>query len=147
MSFRTSILATVDAARSIAGPSQYDIRTNRVTIRTRTWDGDFVGAGNYTDSDLDLAPHYPIRYVTTQEIFSSGGAYETGDILVDHITPSDGGSVGYTKEQLHPQPTSDNVEIIHILTGTHAGEYRCLDVRTYRPFTFQLILRRRANTP
>lgn len=146
MSFRTALLATVDSIRSIAGPTGFDIRVNQLSIRTRTWDGGRIGLGNSSDSDLVLPARYPIRYVSAQEIFSAAGEYEQGDVLVDHITPSDG-TIGYTQAQLRPQPTSDAVEILYILTGTHAGLYRCIDVRTYRAFTSQLVLRRRGDPP
>ena len=32
-------------------------------------------------------------------------------------------------------------------TGEHPGEYLLLDVQTYRPFSYKLILRRRITTP
>jgi hypothetical protein len=147
MSLRTQLLPAVEAARKLTGPSFADVRVNQLTIRKRTWSGSRIALGDPTDEDLVLPPHYPIRYMTAQEIFSAGGLYETGDVLVDHITPSDGAGTGYTLEQLRPVVEANNVDVIYILTGTHAGEYRCIDVRTYRAFTSQLVLRRRATTP
>lgn len=147
MSIRLAMLAAVEAARKLSGPTFADIRVNQLTVRTRTWSGTRLGLGTSTDSDLVLPPHYPIRYLTAQEVFSSAGSYEVGDILVDHVTPSDGNGTGYTPEQLRPTITENNVEVIYLLTGTHAGEYRCMDLRTYRAFTTQLVLRRRGTTP
>jgi hypothetical protein len=147
MSFRTDFYPLLDELRSLAGPSEFDIRLNQLTIRTRTWSGTIVGEGTSTDSDLVLPAHYPVRFMTAQEISSAAGEYEVSDLLVDHITPFDGVSVGYTKDQLRPQPTSDNVEIIYILTGSHAGDYHCMEIRNYKAFTTQLVLRRRGETP
>ncbi len=147
MSFRTAILAQVDAIRAIAGPTGFDIRLNALTIRTRTWSGSRIADGTATDVDLVLPARYPIRYLSSQELFSSGGLYESGDILVDHITPSSGSGAGYTAAQLRPVVSTDNVEILYVIVGSHAGIYRLLDIRNYRAFTTQLVLRRRADEP
>ncbi len=146
MSLRTSLIKVAEGARRYASLAT-DIRINRLTIRTRTWDGPRIGEGAFTDSDLELPPHYPVRLLTSQEVTSAAGQYELGDIKVDHITPHDGESTGYTLEQLRPEVTTNNVEIIYVITGAHPGEYALVDVRNYRPFTSQLILRRRATTP
>lgn len=106
--------------------------------------------GTPTDVDLVLPPHYPIRVVTEVEVNSAGGQVELGDLIVDHITPSDGAGTGYTVEQLKPTVMTDNVEIIYRVTdidGTFDGEYSGVDIRRFRPFTYQLFLRRRTNTP
>ncbi len=147
MSFRTAILAAVEAARSISGPSGLDIRVNQLTIRTRTWSGRQLRDGTATDSDLVLPAHYPVRLLKAEEISSSGGEYEVGDISVGHITPFDGVSVGYTPTQLKPHVTSDSVELIYIITGVHGGEYKVISCQTYRPFSYKLILRRKTTTP
>lgn len=146
MSFRTDLLAGIDAIRAIAGPDGFDIRTNRLTIRKRTWSGGRLSLGTATDVDLVLLGHYPIKYVDAHEVHSSGGVLELGDILVDHITPSDG-TIGYTPTHLRPPITSNSQELIYILTGAHVGEYGLVEIRTYRPFTYQLALRRRGTTP
>ena len=147
MSFRTDMLAVVDGFRKISGPDGFDIRVNQLTIRTRTWSGTRLTMGTASDSDLVLPARYPIRFLTEQEIYSAAGAYEAGDIIVDHITPFDGVSVGYTHDQLRPPVSADNVELLYIITGSHAGTYRCIDIRTYKAFTTQLVLRRRADPP
>jgi len=137
----------VDRARSIAGPTGLDIRTNTLTIRTRTWSGSSLGEGTATDSDLVLAPHYPIRYITAAEVLSSGGQYEIGDLAVNHITPSNGAGVGYTPAQLKPVVLTDNVEVIYLIVGAHGGEYVLKTLETYRPFSFRLVLSRSTVTP
>ncbi len=147
MSFRINLLEMVDRARSIAGPLGLDIRTNVLTIRTRTWSGSVLGEGSPSDSDLVLNPWYPIRYVTAAEIDVSGGQYEIGDISVNHITPSNGAGVGYTPTQLKPLVTADNVELIYLITGAHGGEYVIKTLETYRPFSYRLVLSRSTATP
>ena len=143
MSLRTSLLAVVEAARKISGPTGVDIRVDQLTIRTRTWSGTRLRLGTDTDVDLVLPANYPIRLIASHEVHADVGRYEYGDILVNHITPSDGAGVGYTPAQLKPAVTTDNVEILYIITGSHAGTYELVEARTYRPFTYQLVLRRR----
>jgi hypothetical protein len=147
MSFRTDLLATVAAVRAITGPDDFDVRTNQLTIRTRVWSQGLVRAGLPTDTDTVLPQHYPIRQVTTTEIAGSAGAYEMGDLLVDHITPSDGGSVGFTPRQLAPVINDNATEIIYVITGSHGGEYTKVELRSFRPFSYSLVLRRRTTTP
>lgn len=144
MSLRTSLIPTVEYFRSISGPTFADIRTNQLTIRTRVWSGGQLRLGAAIDSDLVLPPHYPIRYLNSREVSSSAGKYVVGDILVDHITPSDGLGTGYSLEQLSPELLNNASELIYIITGTHAGEYCSIETRTYRPFTYQLVLRNRS---
>lgn len=147
MSLRTNLLKVIEHARALTGPTGFDIRINQLTIRTRTWSGSILRQGVATDSDLIIPAIYPIRLITEQELNSAGGQYEVGDILVDHITPTDGAGVGYTPTQLRPVVTSDNVEVIYVITGPHSGEYDLIDLRTYRPFTWQIVLRRKITIP
>lgn len=147
MSLRTSLLKAADRFRKISGPDFADIRINQLTVRTRTWSGSVVGEGTYTDSDLVLPARYPVRAMTQQDVFGDAGRYELGDIYVNHITPSDGAGTGYTKAQLLPDVTTNNVEIIHVITGPDGGNYRCIDFQNYRPFSIRLVLRRLASSP
>lgn len=145
MTFLDSIRAMADGARSIAGPSGLGVRLNQLTVRTRTWQGGRLGLGPTADVDLVLPQKYPVRHITAQEIFSSGGKYEAGDIAVDHVTPNTGdGTVGFTADQLNPTVTSNAVEIIYIITGAHPGEYTLIDIQNYRVVSTRLVLRRRA---
>lgn len=149
MSLRTKLLKTADKFRRLSGPAFADIRTHQLTVRTRTWTGTIVGEGTYTDSDFVVAPYYPVRAISQQETFTGGGRYNVGDITINHITPFDGISTGYTKAQLYPAAPSNNVDIIHVLTGPN-GEvlfYRCIEYQEFRPFTIRLVLRQRADTP
>lgn len=141
------MLSIIDAVRSVNGPNGLDLRTNQLTIRARTWSGSYIKEGSPTDVDLVLSKYYPIRHIREAEVLGSAGNYQTGDILVDHITPSNGDGVGYTREQLTPTVTTNNVEIVYILSGSHPGEYSLVECRTFRPFTYQLVLRRTRTTP
>ncbi len=146
MTLRDRLLHVAEGARRYAS-NVTGIRINRLTVRTRTWDGPRVGEGDFVDSDLELPAIYPVRHLTSQEVNSSAGQYEIGDIKVDHVTPRGNTAIGYTMQDLAPVVTTNNVEIIYVITGEHPGEYALVDIRTYRPFTSQLILRRRATTP
>lgn len=147
MSFRTDLLSVVDAVRSLNGPDGLDLRTNQLTIRTRQWSGSYVREGSATDVDLVLNKFYPVRHIREAEVRGSAGLYQAGDILVDHVTPSDGAGVGYTRDQLVPTVTTQNVEVIYLISGAHPGEYSLVECRTFRPFTYQLVLRRTRSTP
>lgn len=142
MSLRLSLLAAAENARALSD-TLAGIRTHQLTIRTRVWSGSYVKDGVYEDTDLVLPAHYPVRYVSGQEVEASGGTYELRDVLVNHITPFDGDSVGYTPEQLRPTVEDDRTEIIYILSGPDGGEYSLVDGRFLRPFTYSLVLRRR----
>lgn len=147
MSLRLDLLSIVDAVRSIAGVDALDQRTHQLTIRTRTWSGARLKQGTATDVDLVLPQKFPVRVVNASEVSSSGGLLEMSDILVDHITPSNGAAVGFTPLQLKPYITTHNVEVVYILSGPKAGEYGLIELRAYRPYTYQLILRRTIATP
>lgn len=149
MSIRLAYLKVAEKARKLSGPSFADIR-HKLTVRKRTWSGDYVGDGTSSDEDLVLPPHYPIRPLTQQEVYSANGQYILGDIYVNHITPSDGAGTGYTKEQLNPTITTNKVDVIYIVTDTDGeinGEYTCIDFQKYRPFSIRLVLRRRSSPP
>lgn len=146
MGFLQDCRKLADGARQYASDLT-GIRTNRVTIRKRTWSGTRLRLGDPTDVDLELPARYPVRYLTGQEISSSAGQYETGDVLVRHITPSNGASVGYPAAQLQPAITTNNVELIYLLVGEHAGEYTLIDLRTFKPFSYEMVLRRKTTTP
>lgn len=91
-----------------------------------------------------------MRSLTASEVDSSGGAYTLEDLLVNHITPSNGAGVGYTDAQLNPPVPDNKTEIIYLVTdadGNLVGEYSLVTYRWPRPFTKQLILRRRLTTP
>lgn len=143
MSLRLQLLAAAEAARKLSGPTFCDIRTSQLTIRTRVWSGSYIKDGTPTDTDLVLPAHYPIRFISGEEVNASGGEYSLDDVLVNHITPSNGAGVGYTKEQLSPPKPDNRTEIIYVLTGALEGLYELKDARFHRPFTYQLVLSRR----
>lgn len=142
MSFRTDLLAVVDGVRAISGPTGVDIRTHQLTIRTRTWSGTYVKEGVPVDADLVLPARYPVRNITGQEVEASGGRYLLDDVLVNHITPSNGAGVGFTPSDLRPPITAENVETIYLLDGPYGGEFKLHDANFLRPFSYSLILRR-----
>lgn len=146
MTLRTDLLPIVDELRALAGPSGFDVRTSRLTVRTRTWAGGRRGLGPASDSDLDLAQIYKIREVSTREIASSGGLFEMGDIKVGPITPTDVSGGGYTAAQLAPEGQT-GTEVIYVISGDLAGEYARVELNKSKPFSWYLTLRRRRTTP
>ncbi len=146
MTLRTDLLPVVDELRALAGPSGFDVRTSQLTVRARTWAGGRRGLGPATDSDLVLPQIYKIREVKTQEIASSGGLFEMGDVLVGPITPTDVSGGGFTAAQLAPDGQT-GTEIVYVITGDLAGEYSRVELNKSKPFSWFLTLRRRRTTP
>jgi hypothetical protein len=155
MSLRTRMLPVFDRLRALTGPSRFDIRPTSLTIVTRTWASGTVGVEqpdpttpSYADSRLELPAVYKARQVTTREIASSGGRYETGDVKVGPITPAytaaDGRTGGVSEAQLKPDGGT-GVEIIYELVGAHAGEYSLLGLVSTAPFGWWVVLGRRTN--
>lgn len=144
MSFRTALNKTIANIKVITGPTRLDIRPHQLTIRKRTWSGESPGqiGSTYTDVDLVLPQIFKIRQVNIHEVAESGGNYQTGDVIVEHITPSDGAGTGFTPTQLRPLITGDNQERLYVITGDGglAGTYNLLELRSWRPFSYDLVL-------
>lgn len=142
---RTGWVQLVDQVREILGPNQLDIRPNKLIIRTRIWSGSRPGEGTYTDSDLELTQKFKIRQLYTREVAASGGKFEIGDVIVEHITPGgvvDG--IGYTEDQLSPPVSASNVETLYIIQGPLAGTYSRLTLNNWKILSWSLVLRKRA---
>lgn len=78
---------------------------------------------------IDFDRYLPIRYMSAHEVASAGGRFNTEDVMVSRITPSDGATHGFTPEQLQPKVTANGVEIIYRITGPISGDYAILDDR------------------
>ncbi len=141
-------------------PGTLGLRPNAVTIEIRTWDGGKVGRGAATVSTpgdpfgtvgLTILPTPKVREVSTHEVASSGGVYEQGDLVVGPITPAYPGppAGGYTVEQIAPEiaPDQAGIEVVYLITGPDAGEYRRITANTDRALHFTLMLRRTNRTP
>lgn len=146
MTLRTDLLPVVDELRGLAGPSGFDVRTSKLTIRKRTWAGGRRGLGPAADSDIELAQIYKMRELSSKEVAGSGGLFEMGDIKVGPITPTDVSGGGYTEAQLAPDG-STGTEVIYVVTGDLAGEYTRIKLNKTKPFSWYLTLRRRRTTP
>jgi hypothetical protein len=110
-----------------------------------------ISASAVIITDFVLPQHYRVRQLTQKEIHQSGGEYEEGYIVVEHVTPFDGVSVGVTVDQIKPHG-SNALEIIYLITTDdpgqgHVGEYDLEETRSWRPYSFDLIMKRRATTP
>lgn len=145
MSLRTDLLPVIDELRGLAGPTQFDIRTTAVSVRTRVWSGGKPGLGSATDTDLVLSPRPKVRELNQSEVAGSGGAFEAGDVRVGPITPQYTGG-GYTIAQIAPDGAA-GTEILYVLTGAIAGLYSRVSVETDRAFRYELVLRRSRQTP
>jgi hypothetical protein len=143
MSLVEDMLSVLDEGRGLMG--EFGLIPSQLTIRTRTWSGLRRDVGTATDVDLVLPPRYEVREVNGREIMSSGGEYTKGDVRVGPITPKNATS-GYTPDELKPVGAK-GIEIIYIITGPLAGDYRLLDLSVDDPFGYVLTLRRMHTTP
>jgi hypothetical protein len=158
VSLRTRMLPVFDRLRALTGPTRFDIRPTSLSVVTRRWASGTVGvepddptAVPYSETRLDLPAVYKVRQVTTREMASSGGRYETGDVKVGPITPTytnaDGSTGGVSEPQLKPAPPDAATEIVYELVGAHAGEYALLGLVSTSPFGWWVVLGRRETTP
>lgn len=153
-----SLLRAVDEMRKLQGSVAFGWVVSQVTVIERRWYGGQIGAeGGYGDKPLVLPEYYEVMPVSTRQIFQSGGQYEMGDIRVGPITPKfldqtlappyGPISGGFSEADLHPVPTTDDLEVLYSITGNHAGEYQFVALESWEPTGFHLVLRRRINKP
>ena len=156
------LLHAADRIMSIQGPTAFNVASSILTIIQRLWFGGQPGAeGGFQDggngpnnTPLSLNQYYEVAPVSTSQIMGSGGQYEMGDVRMGAITPAfnDRRSIppvigGYSEAQLHPVPTTDNIEIIYSITGKHAGEYQFVALESWDPLGYYLVMRRRITKP
>jgi hypothetical protein len=161
MTFRTDLLGIAeDIRKDLRGPTGLDQCPNKLQIVQRVWSGGRVGMGTATESVLiDFDRYLPIRYMSAHEVAASGGRYNTQDVMVSRITPSDGGEHGFTPQQLQPVVSQNGIELIYRVTGQIVGDYEILDNRiggrASHPggysgrggtYSYALILRRRRDS-
>ena len=146
MSFRHTFIPLRDKLLRLTEPAKFDVRPNKLIIRTRTWKGGRVGAdGGYTDRDLVIPQRYRIEHVSAREVASSGGRYEMGDMKVCGVSPAYAGG-GFTPGQLKPGG-SRGVEVIYVIVGPSAGEYQLVQLHTEGTFSYDLVIRLTRRTP
>jgi hypothetical protein len=157
---RNALLYALDQCRAILGPAVMDLRPSSIHVITRTWSGGVRGGSAAVDVVLPLPNYTKLRHVSTREVTESGGLFEMGDIICGPITPQytapDGTIGGFTEIQIAPAEVSPGVptgtEIIYRLaqqsgaTGVN-GDYECVQFRRDKTLRFELVLRRRIDTP
>jgi hypothetical protein len=149
MSLRDDLLPVVDEARKIT--QDLGQRTTSLTVRTRTWSGTRPGDGIPTDVDLVIPARYSIKELSpsavNQLVSNSGGSYGPGRYVKLWVTPAFNGG-GYTQEQLSPDNSADNVEIIYVLAGSGInGEFNLCTMNVGRAYRYELLLVQRNATP
>jgi hypothetical protein len=126
--------------------AELGFRENRLRIERRQWSGGRVGAGQAkVTSSLLIEPPPRIREMGAQEVFSSGGLYQRGDLRVDSITPhyeTETGTGGYTAEQLASELGSDAEQVAYVIEGPLAGEYSRVALQRDKALGYTLVLRR-----
>ncbi len=144
MSLRSDLLPTFQATRVLI--NDLGFRTNNLTISTKTWASGRPGVGSATYSSITITPPPKIREVSAREIASSGGRYQEGDLRVTKITPAFSGG-GYTPAQIRPTTVTSGVEVLYVVAGPSAGDYRLVDSDFSKNFGYELTIRRQRTTP
>ena len=96
-------------------------------------------------SSVVIEPPPRIREMGAQEVFSSGGLYQRGDIRADSITPRydvDGETGGYEADELAPEVASNAEQVACVIEGPLAGEYTRVTLRRDKALGYTLVLRR-----
>lgn len=145
---RQSLLPVMHAARGII--DDLGFRTSDVVVRTRRWVGERSADGDYVDELLPLAnPRPRVRAPTGNEIASSGGKLESGDVVIDKITPRFAGppAGGYTPDQLDPPVSEDSVEVTYLISGAFSGEYALKWSNVDRALGYSVVVTRTIRAP
>jgi len=134
---RTTLLRTADLVRSIPGPETLwnteglGLRATELQIIQRSWSGKKGAKGSIaTDVPITIIPRPYIENLGSDEIASSAGRFQTGDVKVSSLTPAYDGYFGldhvvggYTPDDLKPKTTDNNADIIYKLVGPDPGEF------------------------
>ena len=151
MPLRNALLQMSARVRALAGPERMDQRPHRLSILTRTWSGGYKGAGEASESAVHLPQHFIVRQVSTRQVASSGGLFELGDVIVEGITPEyvdrDGVLRGFSPLVLSPVVTTSGVEVVYRIIGPHEGDYQLVEIQSWRPYGYAIVLRRRSDSP
>jgi len=129
-------------------PQQLGLRPNVLSIVRRTWPSGRIDDGDPIDEVIaTISPTPKIEELTSEEIASSGGVYVIGDLRVSGITPAYPGppAGGYTLDEIQPTVAAGTrgKEIVYVVTGPNAGEYRRADSTVANAFGWGLTLRQR----
>lgn len=146
MSLRNDILSQVlQETRPLMDTLGF--RTNGLSMVVRTWTGRPGTSGStYTDSTpLVIYPVPRIRAMGEDDVASSGGKYQDGDLRVDRLSPKHA-TGGYEVTDLRPI-VAENEQIVYLVTGPNEGEFKLVDIETTHNFEYVLTLRRTRGTP
>jgi len=142
MSLRDDLLPVVNALRSL--PNTFGLRRYTVAIRRRAWSGGKPGNGVATVTDLAINPPPKVRFVSTEEIASSGGTYREGDVMIDRITPrfvvpTTG---GFSPVMLNIRPNSAAEDVAIVLNGDEGLlEAEVIKFNFTRAFNYWMVVR------
>lgn len=169
------VLGALNAGRQVL--TNLGIRTVRVSVTVRTWQGARVGSpGGYTDRAIyqgivtahasgaveasptvgtEIVPRPKCRFVSTREVANSAGLYHEGDLKVTYIQPFwadpvTGTQHGYTMADIAPDESVDGVEVIYRVTsdtGAINSDYSRIGTVTEHFGHYELLLRSRTTTP
>lgn len=145
MALRDALLPVFQSTRTLM--DTLGLRTNELRIEVRTWSGPPGGRTSVIASttSVTITPPPRIRTLSTNDVASSGGRYEDGDLRADKITPKFTGG-GYEPEDLRPV-VDKNQEVVYVIEGPNGGDYHLVGTETARNFGYALVLRKQRNTP
>lgn len=132
MSLRDDLQPVVDAGRQLAADLGFRPRT--VVVKVITWSGGQPGSGTPSTSSTTLTPTPKVDEPPARRIFASGGALETGDLLVTRISRT------YTEAELTGRPLAAGAELQIEVDGR---AYTLVGAPELKSFGWSLHLRRR----
>jgi hypothetical protein len=131
MTLRDDLIPVVDEMRELV--DDLGLRRNTVETRLRTWSGGELGLGTPTDVDTELDPKPKVAEPSPWLLESSGGKYESGDLIVSRI------SATYDEDDLTGGTLAAAAEWFVLIDG---DPYRVVSAATERNFEWRLHVRR-----
>jgi len=130
MSFVDDILPTLDAIRTDI-PGDLGKRSVSLQVLVRTWSGDRVGSGSFSDLRYPIVGINGNSYKAVahngKEIAAAGGKYDAATYKIGPITRAFPGG-RFTANQLNPLPSSASVELYYGVTDATGLTYWCTKV-------------------
>lgn len=149
----------LDKARAVWGnTATLNMRPWRVYAIKRTWSGARIGQGAKTDvvTEITCAGAPPkVKQLSDEDIVSSGGRYNQGDVRVGPLTPlyaTSSGNGGVDLSTFMPSPVSGvPSEVFFKVTGpgypAEGGFFKMLSNDGSFTTNYTFVLRQRAETP
>ncbi len=124
MTVREKLLGPVSRLRGIAD-AKMGLRRYRIFLRTSTPSDGRGGRGaTVANADVELTEKPRVREAGGQDIASSGGRIESGDYIIDRITPlNDAATIGIAPGTISAGRTIEGDKVLVVLVGPGMPAY------------------------